>query len=171
MEDFGPLRTALRRVFPDCQLEPITEPELTALRKLHPGVPEHYLAFLRQVGYGSLSGTFMLYDGLCTPDDIFDPQTAASLDGILFFGDNFAGWMVGFDTRANWRIVGVDSYFLEPHPEEAKTVGEFIAQRIANQEEPKLKTKIVNGTKPFKANGPKGPTKDSPVLEKDGIGD
>jgi hypothetical protein len=31
------------------------------------------------------------------------------LDGLLFFGDNFAGWVVGFDTRRGWRLVGLPS--------------------------------------------------------------
>lgn len=135
VEDFGPLLTALQRVFPTCQLVRVSEPELVAIRQRHSDVPDHYLTFLREVGWGSLCGTFMLYSGLVEPGEIFDPQTAADLDGILFFGDNFAGWVVGFDTHRSWRLVGFDnSYHAAPEPEAARTIGEFIALRLAEQE-------------------------------------
>lgn len=134
-EDFDLLLTILRRVFPTCQLERASEPDLVAIRRRHPNAPNHYLAFLREVGWGSLCGTFMLYSGLVEPGEIFDPQTAAGLDGLLFFGDNFAGWVVGFDTRRGWQLVGFDnSYHVEPEPEQARTIGEFIARRLAEQE-------------------------------------
>jgi len=98
--DFDSLLTTIRRVFPLSRLEPLAEPELATIRSRHLGVPEHYFAFLREVGWGSLSGsTLMIYIGLCEPTEIFDPETAASLDGCLLFGDDFSGWMVGFDTR------------------------------------------------------------------------
>jgi hypothetical protein len=132
-EDFGPLLTALRRVFPASRLEPVAEPELAAIRRQHPGVPQHYLAFLRQVGYGSLGRSFMVYSGLVESDEIFGARSA-TLDGVVFFGDNFAGTVVGFDTRHGWRLVGVDDHTLEVDPEAARTVGEFIARRVAEQE-------------------------------------
>jgi hypothetical protein len=90
-------------------LESVTEPELATIRRQHPGVPEHYLKFLRLIGYGSLGGTFMIYSGLVASDEIFDPDTAAALDGLLFFRDNYSGWVVGFDTHRGWRLVGVDN--------------------------------------------------------------
>jgi hypothetical protein len=134
-DDFGPLLATLRRVFPASRLEPVAEPELAAIRQRHPGVPEHYLALLRHVGYGSLGGTFMIYSGPVEPGEIFDPRTAAGLDGLLFFGDNFAGWVVGFDTHRGWRLVGVDNGTPDSEPQDAQTVGEFIARRLAEQQE------------------------------------
>jgi hypothetical protein len=134
-EDFRPLLATLRRFFPALRLEPVAEPELTPIRRQYPGVPEHYLAFLRQVGYGSLGGTFMVYGGLVEPDEIFDPSMVADLDGIVFFGDTFGGTILGFDTRHGWRLVRVDDHTLEVEPEEARTVGEFLARRLAEQEE------------------------------------
>jgi hypothetical protein len=135
VDDFGPLLATLRRVFPACRLEPVTEPELAAIRRQHPGVPEHYLAFLRHVGYASLGGTFMIYSGTVEPAEIFDPDTAAGMDGLVFFGDNFAGWVVGFDTHCGWRLVGVDNGSPDSEPQNAQTVGEFIARRLAEQDE------------------------------------
>ena len=133
--DYAQLLAAIHRVFPASRLEPVAEPELAAMRRQFPRVPEHYLEFLRRVGYGSLGDNFMLYSGLCEPDEIFDAHTAVGLAGIVFFGDNFAGWIVGFDTRDGWRLVGFDnSVSPDPDPEEARTVAEFIAARIADCE-------------------------------------
>jgi hypothetical protein len=130
-EDFEPLRKTLQRVFPDARLVPAAEAEVASLRQRYPGVPDHYLAFLQQVGYGSLSGSFMLYGGLVGPEEIFDPHMIAGLEGLVFIGDNFSGTLVGFDTRNGWRLVCVDDHTHEVATEEARTVGEFIARRVA----------------------------------------
>ena len=135
MDAFAQLRDAIRRVFPASGLQPVAKPELDAIRHRYPNVPAHYLAFLREVGWGSLGPShFMVYGGLCSADELFDPETAERLEGVLFFGDNFAGWVVGFDTHNDWRIVGVDHAAPEPEVEEAQTIGEFIAERIADWE-------------------------------------
>lgn len=133
-DNFSHLLNAIRRVFPAAQLTPLQDTEVAAIRTRFPDTPEHYLEFLRHVGYGSLSGNFMLYNGLVEPDEIFDTQTANDLAGIVFIGDNFAGWMVGFEIRNGWRLVAVDSCGLTPVPEQAETLGEFIAQRLADYE-------------------------------------
>jgi hypothetical protein len=133
-EDFGPLLTSLRRVCPTAQLELLSEQGLTAIRDRYPDAPEHYLAFMQQVGWGSLGGSFMVYSGLCEPEEIFDEETAANLEGIVFFGDNFSGDMVGFDMRNGWRMISIGGGYLQPEVEQAMTVGEFLAQRIAEWE-------------------------------------
>jgi hypothetical protein len=132
-EDFGPLLAALRRVFPTSSLELVAEAELEAIRREHPGVPWHYLAFLRQVGYGMLGGTLMLYNGLVEPKDIFATR-AASLEGIAFFGDFCGETIVGFDTRHGWRLVAVEHHTLDVDPLEERTVGAFLARWLAEQE-------------------------------------
>jgi hypothetical protein len=73
----------------------------------------------------------MIYSGPVEPGEIFDPQTADALDGLLFLGDDFAGWVVGFDTRRGWRLVGVDHGTPDAEPQGARTVGEFVARRLA----------------------------------------
>lgn len=131
-DDFGLLVDEIRRVLPESRLDPVDEHQLAAIKEQYPDVPEHYLAFLRQVGWGALGDScFALYRGPRKPDAIFEKETAKRLAGILFFGDNFAGWMVGFDTRNDWQIVGVDCGRLKPHPQKARTVAEFVAQEVA----------------------------------------
>jgi hypothetical protein len=132
-DDFGSLLATLRHEFPASLLEPVAEPKLATIRREYPGVPEHYLAFLRKVGYGSLGDWFMIYGGPVKPNEIFDPDTAAGLEGLVFFGDTFGSTIFGFDTREGWRLVGVDHHTLEIDPEEAVTVGEFLARRLADQ--------------------------------------
>jgi hypothetical protein len=130
--DYAALLAAIHRVFPACRLEPVADPDLAAIGRQFPDVPGHYLEFLRQVGWGSLGDNFMLYSGLVAPDEIFDAETAAGLAGIVFLGDNFAGEVVGFDTRDGWRLVSFDnSVSPEPDPQEARTLAEFIAERLA----------------------------------------
>jgi len=133
--DYAALLSAIHRVFPSCRLEPVAKAELDAISRRFPGVPQHYLAFLRQVGWGSLGDNFMLYSGLVEPDVIFDAETAPGLVGLVFLGDNFAGEVVGFDTRDGWRLVAFDnSYSADPEPQERRTLAEFIAERLAHCE-------------------------------------
>jgi hypothetical protein len=135
-DDFTQLNEFIRRVFPKSRFEQATEQQLEGIRLKFPDVPLHYLEFIRRVGWGSLGDSnFMIYNGLCKPDDFFDERTAGELPGILFFGDNFGGWMAGFDTRDGWRLVGVDSASPEPYPEDAQTLAAFIAQRIKENQD------------------------------------
>jgi hypothetical protein len=134
-DEFEALAAAIHRVFPRSRIEPATEEQLAALRRDYPEVPAHYLEFLRRVGWGSLGdGNFMIYSGLVEPADIFGAVTAAELSGVLLLGDDFGGWVVGFDTRAGWRLVGID-HGSEPHAMEQKSLAEFIAQRVADSQE------------------------------------
>lgn len=129
-DDFDALAESIRRVFPRVRLDPATDEQLAAIRRDHPGVPVHYLEFLRRVGWGPLGGSLMFYSGLCEPDEILDEASAAKLMGLLFLGDNLGGWMVGFDTRAGWRLVEVDCASLRQYPVEQPTLLEFVAQRL-----------------------------------------
>lgn len=99
---------------------------------LFPTVPDHYLSFLQHIGWGALGNrNFMIYSGPLDPSELIDEEAAAHVRGIVFFGDDLAGWMVGFDTRNEWRIVGVSSVTLRPLPEETRTVADFIAKRVS----------------------------------------
>ena len=131
-DGFEALAASIRRVFPGSRIEPATEEQVAAVRREYPDAPAHYTEFLRQVGWGSLSGSnFMLYNGLVGPADIFEPAMAAELAGLAFLGDDFSGCVVGFDTRSGWRLVAVDNG-LSPEPLDQRTLAEFVAQRVAD---------------------------------------
>lgn len=133
--DFEALAASIRGVFPGSRIELATEEQLAAVRRDYPDAPAHYTEFLRWVGWGSLGGgNFMLYSGLVGPADIFDEATATKLAGVAFLGDDFGGWVVGFDTRAGWRLVRVDNGSA-PDPLGQRTVAEFIAQRVADAQD------------------------------------
>jgi hypothetical protein len=134
LDDFAVLAESIRRVFPASRFECLSEAQVGEIRRDHPEVPEHYLEFRRRIGWGSLGSNFKVYSGLCKPNEFFDAETASQLDGVLFVGDDFGGWMVGFDTRQAWRLVGVDSVSLEPEPLAQGSLRELIADRIADHE-------------------------------------
>ncbi len=132
-DDFAGLSASIRRVCPNAVLHRLTALQANAIRTKHPGVPEHYLVFLREVGWGSLGGSLILYSGPIEPGEVFDAETACGLNGLLFFGDNFSGDMIGFDTRNGWRIIQADhGGVLFTH--EGQTVSEFVADWIADWE-------------------------------------
>ena len=132
MDDLDRLRATIQRLYPGTELTRLSEEQLAELRREYPGIPEHYLAYLHQVGYGDVA--LMFYAGPVSPEEIFGSEDAASLEGILFIADDFAGWSLGLDSRNGWRLVGVDSAGPQPMPEEAQTLAEFVGQWITADE-------------------------------------
>jgi hypothetical protein len=132
--DYAALLAAIRAAFPGSELEPVAEEKLAAIRERHPGAPDSYLEFLRHVGFGRIGrmGLFV-YDGLCEPSEFLDPSDAACLPGVLLFADDFGGWHAGFDTRDGWKVVGVSSAAPSSVPEQAASIGEFVAQWVGDR--------------------------------------
>ncbi|QTD46071.1 hypothetical protein [Ottowia testudinis] len=90
------------------KLTPLPAEQLARLRAAHPGLPEGYLDFLANLGFGELGeASFMLYSGLIAPYEAFS-GTPEGLDGVWLFGDDFAGSSCGFDSAHGWRIVEID---------------------------------------------------------------
>jgi hypothetical protein len=75
----------------------------------HPGLPDDYVSFLEDVGWGDVAdGRYMFYSSLVGPDTF--GWEGEALQQILFFGDDFAGQHGGFFTATNpWVVVTVDS--------------------------------------------------------------
>jgi len=93
--------------------------------RLHPGLPESHIDFLREIGSGQLNAcSFAVYDGFVEPP-------ISRLEGILLCGDNFAGWSIGYDTRDQWRLVGLDSETWEALPEGSADLASFFSQWVA----------------------------------------
>jgi hypothetical protein len=92
------------------RITPATKAELDRLRKEFPALPDDYIEFLTDVGTGSFGDSmYALYSGPVPPDDIYDEQTASKMGSLLLFGDDFAGYNVGYDTAHGWTVVGIDS--------------------------------------------------------------
>ncbi|KQO14706.1 SMI1/KNR4 family protein [Paenibacillus sp. Leaf72] len=96
------------------------------------GIPEDYIAFLREVGYGTVNrNDFNFYSGLVEVDEIlghlYDEDSHPELKDVLLFGDNFAGDAVGFLITDNWAIVEIwHDDNLSINPREEATFEEFV---------------------------------------------
>jgi hypothetical protein len=63
--------------------------------------------FFREIGCGRIgSSNYMIYD-LLGPDKVYDPETAARLDGVFLIGDDFAGNNEAYDRRKSWKFGGI----------------------------------------------------------------
>jgi hypothetical protein len=93
-------------------------------------VPEDYVAFLRNVGYGRIGNSqFQFFDGVAFVDEIFGYETPET-ENVLLFGDDYQGVCTGFD-RNKWSVVRVlpDQTVIEVADSfDAFIGGEFIGQ-------------------------------------------
>lgn len=91
------------------KFEKIDEEKISPEIEENHNIPQDYIEFLRDIGYGDIGdGYYMIYSGLIKSDDIFDEETAEELKDILFFGDDFNGYCTGFLTTKNWKLVEVN---------------------------------------------------------------
>ena len=91
------------------------------------GIPQDYLDFLEEVGYGSMGdGYFMLYGGLIEAEELYNAEENPALHQVLLLGDNSSGDAVGFLTTDGWSIVEVWHEDLSIMPREEKTFAEFV---------------------------------------------
>lgn len=111
----------------------ITPQAAAALKRHYPGIPEEYLAFMKEVGWGSLRRfQFMIYSGLCTPQSILGEDECDWLKKkgpILCFGDNFSGDMSGFLPEKKWAIVELWHDDLRVYPVK-QSFGQYIRGKI-----------------------------------------
>lgn len=99
------LKLRLIERFPDSKLQLATASSVASLEALYPDIPDDYVRFLLEVGYGSIGQCrFMIYSGPVKPRDIYDEETAESLKGLLLIGDDFSGYCVGYATESGWTI-------------------------------------------------------------------
>ncbi|HEX8916540.1 MAG TPA: hypothetical protein VF796_29585 [Humisphaera sp.] len=103
------LKHRLLERYPKSRFTPLPGDKADALRARYPGVPEDYVQFLTEIGYGRIGGgRLSVYSGPVEADDIYDEQTAAALAGVLLVGDDFTGYCVGYATGLGWVWGGVD---------------------------------------------------------------
>ena len=102
MRRYDDLRTKLGK---SASLSKLSESDIVALRKLWEGLPEDYLGFLGEVGFGNL-GDIQLYSGPARADSIFSPMPE-HLEAILLIGDDMQGNCFGFDTGNSFRLVEI----------------------------------------------------------------
>ena len=74
-----------------------------------PDVPAHLIDFFSQIGCGSIGDSMYMIYGLIEPEEIFDKETAAGLQGVVLIGDDFAGHHEAYDRRSRWTFGSVRS--------------------------------------------------------------
>ena len=88
---------------------PLSAGEVTQLRRRHPGIPEDYLDYLRQVGWGPFrESQFMVFGEPLTARQLFGERIAGGASQhqrVLLFGDDFSETFAGFLPDADWSIV------------------------------------------------------------------
>ena len=110
-------------------LKPVDEEGIRLILEEHPDCPHDFLQFLRKDGAGEIAG-LMIYNGMTSATEIFDPETAAELKTISFFADDFQGVNYGFDQGQKWSVVEVDSATPATRGIVARTFQEFLRRRI-----------------------------------------
>ena len=114
---------------------PLSVAEISEIRNQYPSIPEDYLDYLTEVGWGAFRECqYAVYRGLIDPSDIFDTATAASFQKrVLCFGDNFAGDPGGFLPDENWAVVEIWHDSLDIY-ETNKSFGRFIREKMMMDE-------------------------------------
>lgn len=80
--------------------------KIKAIKIKFPKVPESYLDYLGNIGFGSIKNSaMMIYDDLMDLSDLGIECTFNIPKHIKFFGDNFSGDFVGFDFSRDCEIV------------------------------------------------------------------
>ena len=112
------------------QLTPLQESAIVSMRMEYPQIPEDYLDYLRQIGWGALGdNSYMIYSGLLSADEIYDSDASKTLSQVLFFGDDLQGYCAGFDVSGGGQIVEVDPTGMSIHEIE-KSFESFIRDLI-----------------------------------------
>jgi hypothetical protein len=132
MNRYGDLLSALRKTDLIDEFQLVTADQLASLRKDFSGIPEDYVDFLGEIGWGTFGdGLFGIYEGPISPEDIYDPITAARFRTLWLIGDDYSGYNIAFDAMRAWSIVGIDSANMEVNLV-AKTFEAFIRPKASN---------------------------------------
>lgn len=91
-------------------MERLSSCQIEAIKAEHGSLPEEYLDWLSERGWGEQESGVMLYSGPVHPDDIFGEQHPVALRGVLLVGDDMASYSIGYRaTDLGWQFVGFDS--------------------------------------------------------------
>ena len=86
---------------------PLDPAAVERIRQTFPGIPEDYLAYLREVGPGSVRECqYAIYEGpdWCDEEPLFS-WFESNGRKLLVVGDNFSGDLFAFDTEQNYGVV------------------------------------------------------------------
>lgn len=102
MARFGEVQA---RLAANADITRLAATEVDELKRQYPEIPEDYLAFLAEVGFGDL-GELQLHSGPSSAGSLYSPLPK-HLEQVIVFGDDKQGYCFGFDRANNYRLVEV----------------------------------------------------------------
>ena len=104
IERLQQLRSRILAKLPQSKLKPLSTTQLAELVEEYPDLPEHLRQLFTVIGAGSIGrGRYMIH-ALLGPDEVYDPETATALAGVVIVGDDFAGTCDAYDTKHGWKF-------------------------------------------------------------------
>lgn len=77
------------------EFSPLMEQDREYLEQNRSRLPEDYVDFLLQIGWGDLSSRLMIYSGPLRPEEIYGNRPDLPVD-MMMFGDDYSGHCFGF---------------------------------------------------------------------------
>jgi hypothetical protein len=112
---------------PESKLRLMSGDSAAALVAKYPMLPSDYVAFLCEVGSGTVGDSrYSVYGGPMDPSEVFDRETADGLSDVVLIGDDFAGGHEAYRFEASAAVFGnVDSAsgHFEPHAKDSTFSG------------------------------------------------
>ena len=103
----------LKTTFPESKFEEVKTEWKTHIEENYGEIPADLKTLYNQLGYGTIGDSYYSIHYFLEPDELFDPSTAAELNGKLIVGDDFAGSYHAIDPQNNWSFghIGYDGVF------------------------------------------------------------
>jgi len=113
--------------------EKLNNDEIQKIKLKYKNLPNEYLDYLKYIGWGTFrESQFMVYKELLTPSDLDmeDDEDYEGIKELVFFGDDLAGTMAGFNLKGNVIVMyeGTEIY------ETGKTFREYIKKKMLMDE-------------------------------------
>ncbi|WP_143752391.1 hypothetical protein [Marinobacter guineae] len=94
----------------ESEMERLSYHQVEAIKAEYGLLPEEYLRWLSERGWGEQESGIMLYSGPVHPNEIFGEQYPVALKEVLLVGDDMAGYSIGYRAaNIGWQFVGFDS--------------------------------------------------------------
>lgn len=111
----------------ETDVQSLTDEQISVIRTTYPGIPEEYLTYLLEIGWGAIAMSFVVYRGPISFSAIY--SNASVDESIVLLGDNMAGKCMGYDT-STWDVVEVRS---DGTPKRLNTTFDVAIGKICNE--------------------------------------
>lgn len=111
----------------ETHVQPLTDEQISEIRTTYPGIPEEYLSYLLEIGWGAIAMSFVVYRGPISFSTVY--SNASVGETIILLGDNMAGKCMGYDT-STWDIVEVRS---DGIPQRLNTTFDVVIGKISKE--------------------------------------